>query len=138
MTFATPADLASRYGDQELLLLADRDGDGVVDAGVVESHLADTDAEIVGLLAGSVRIDPTAVPLNLTRLACDICRYRLHGANPTDDVRARYKDAVDFLRRVAEGKASLDGGAAAPTQAQASPRPAASIVRPRLFSRDLL
>src|SRR5438874_1450997 len=115
MTFAALADLTARFGEQELLLLADRDNTGAVDPGVVEAHLQDADAEIVSLLAGAVAIDPLNVPLNLKRLACDIARYRLYGASVPEDVRDRYKDAVLQLQAIAAGKATLDGGAASPT-----------------------
>lgn len=139
MTFAAVSDLRKRFGDQELLLLADRDNDGVLDAGVVEAHLQDADAEIVGLISQAVTIDPANVPLNLIRLACDIARYRLYGANPTEDVRSRYKDAVAQLRLIAQGLATLDGGAIAPTEPaeNTSPRAAATEPGSRIFNRGL-
>jgi phage gp36-like protein len=137
MTFATVADLTARFGAQELLLLADRDNTGAIDAGVVEAHLQDADAEIISLLAGSATIDTSNPPLNLKRLACDIARYRLHGQNVPEDVRTRYEDAVKFLRLVAAGGANLDGGAAAPTETTAPIRAAASEPGTRIFTRGL-
>lgn len=137
MTFATASDLEARFGSTELLQLADRENVGAIDEAVVDAHLADADAEIIALLGGSVAIDALDPPLNLKRLACDIARYKLHGANPPEDVRKRYEDAVKFLGRVAEGKATLDGGAAAPQQAQASPKPAVAEPGTRIFKRGL-
>lgn len=137
MTFASAQDLADRYGEQELLLVADRDNDGVMDAGVVAAALQDADAEIVSFIGQAVRIDPAKVPLNLKRLACDIARYRLYGASPTEDVRKRYDDAVSFLKRVAAGAATLDGGASAPAEAQTPPKPAAVVPGSRIFKRGL-
>jgi phage gp36-like protein len=137
MTFATTADLEARFGTVELLQLTDREGVGLVSEGVAEAHLQDADAEIISLIGGAVVIDPLNPPLNLKRLACDIARYKLHGATAPEDVRKRYDDAVKFLVRVAEGKATLDGGAAAPSQAQQPPLSAATEPGNRIFSRGL-
>lgn len=135
MSFASVSDMQTRYGAQELLLLGDRDNDGVLDAGVVEAFLQDADAEIVSELAGAATIDALDPPLNLKRLACQIARYRLYGANPPEAVRMDYEDAVKFLRLVRDGKASLDGGASAPTEIPVSPRAAATEPGSRIFTR---
>lgn len=137
MTFASVDDLRLRYGDQELMLLADRDRDGVLDVGVVEAHLQDADAEIISELAGTVNIDPASPPLNLKRLACQIVRYRLYGANPPEAARQDYEDTLKFLRLVRDGKANLDGGANAPIEIPPSPRAAAVIPGSRIFNRGL-
>lgn len=137
MTFATEQDLVTRYGQQEVLLLADRDGDQVVDAGVLEAALADADAEIVSELAGQATIDPDAPPRNLVRIACQIARYRLYGANPPEAARNDYKDAIAFLRLVRDGKASLDGGDAAPTETPPATLAAATDPGTRIFTRGL-
>lgn len=137
MSFASVSDLQTRYGDQEILLLADRDGDGVLDAGVVEAHLADADAEIISELAGAVSIDAASPPLNLKRLACQIARYRLYGANPPKAARDDYEDAIKFLRLVRDKKASLDGGATAPAEVSPPSLAAASEADERIFTRRL-
>jgi phage gp36-like protein len=137
VSFAVLADLEARYGAQEILLLADRDGDQVVDPGVVEAHLRDADAEIVSELAGTVAIDPANPPLNLVRIACQIARYRLYGANPPEAARNDYTDAIKFLRLVRSGQASLDGGSAAPVAAAEPIRAAATEPGTRIFTRGL-
>lgn len=137
MTFATAQALEARFGSAELLQLSDRENVGAMDEAVVDAALQDADAEIIGLLAGSVMIDAQDPPLNLVRLACDIARYRLYGAVAPEDVRKRYEDATAFLKRVAEGKATLDGGASAPTAPQASPRPAATDPGERVWKRGI-
>lgn len=137
MTFATPADLVMRYGQAEILLLADRDGDQVADAGVMETVLGDADGEIISELAGQVPINPVAPPRNLVRLACQIARYRLYGANPPEAARLDYTDAIKFLRLVREGKASLDGGDANPIQTPPPTLAAATEPGVRIFNRGL-
>ncbi len=139
MTFATLSDLQARFGDREIKLLADRDNDGVIDAGVVESALEDADAEIVSLIGQAVSIDTANLPRNLVRLACEIARFRLYGANVGEEVRKRYEDAVRQLRLIATGQATLDGGAAAPAEAanQAPLKAAATEPGSRVFRRGL-
>ena len=44
--YATLQDLQTRFGEDALLIAADRDGDNQVDAEVVEQALEDADAEI--------------------------------------------------------------------------------------------
>lgn len=136
MTFASQSDMETRFGDQELQLIAERN-DASTYAGVIAAALQDADAEIIGLVGRAVTIDPLNPPLNLIRLACDIARYRLYGANPPEDVRLRYKDATAFLTRVGAGQVSLDGGAAAPTDIAASSMAAASEPGSRIFRRGL-
>lgn len=136
MTFASHADMVARYGERELQLLAVRDNGGAYGE-VIAAVLQDADAEIIGLLGGKVSIDPLDPPLNLIRLACEIARYRLYPSTPPDDVRRRYEDATTFLKRVADGKATLDGGATAPTEIAKPSLAAASVTPERIFKRGL-
>ena len=136
MTFASAQDLQDRFGLDELLLVADRDRDGVPDVEIIAAALEDADSEIVSILAGVVTIDPDNVPRNVRRGACNIARYRLYQAAPTDDVRQRYEDEIKYFEKVRKGDAGLDGGAVAPTTPQASPKAAASAAAPRRFRRD--
>ena len=137
MTFATEQDLVSRYGQQEILLLADRDGDQVADPGVLDDVLGEAGAEIISELAGQVPINPASPPRNLVRIACQIARYRLYGANPPEAARNDYLDAIRFLGRVREGKASLDGGDANPVQTPPPSLAAATEPGSRIFKRGL-
>lgn len=137
MPFATVQDLTLRFGTEELMLLSDRHHAGEVDEAVVSAALEDADAEIVSMIGHAVAIDAANPPRNLRRVAGDIARYRLYGANPPEAVRKNYEDALAFLRRVADGKATLDGGALNPVAAVASPRPAATEPGERIFRRGL-
>ena len=133
MAYATAQDILAQYGERELLMLADRDGDGVADTGVVEAALADAAEEIDGYLAGEydLPLDPTrARPLR--RIAVDIAVYRLATDTlATDERRARYQDAVRYLERVSRGEIRLGAGDDRPV------RPQRVQVRsaPRRFSR---
>lgn len=137
MTLASAQDLQDRYGLDELVLVADRDRDGVPDAEVILAALEDATSEVVSLIAGAATIDPANVPRNLVRLTCNIARYYLSGTAPTEDVRQRYEDAVAFLKLVRTGQAGLDGGASAPAAVAPTPTAAASEPGSRIFRRGL-
>ncbi len=135
MSYATQADLVERFDQNQLLELADRDGDGTLDTDVVSRALADADAEI-DVWIGKVHDLPLpSVPPRLVTVACDIAFYRLHPAAPSPDARQRYEDAIAFLRAVAEGRAVLDAGGSPPPPAGDGVSHSAPD---RVFTRDRL
>lgn len=107
MPYATQQDLIDRFGEDELIQLTDRDGDGAIDADVMDTALTDADAEIDGYLATKYQLPLATVPGVITQLACDVARYRLYDEHATEQVRNRYKDAVAFLTRLSRGEVSL-------------------------------
>lgn len=107
MTYATQSDLETRFRQQELIDLTDEANLGVIDAAAVAVVLADADAEINGYLAGRYSLPLAQTSPELVRLACDIARYKLYDARATEQVKARYDDAIKKLRDVSSGKASL-------------------------------
>jgi len=119
VTYATQADLEARYGAEEVLQLADRNGDGVVDVGVVDQALLDAAAEIDGYLGSRYQLPLAAAPQVIKVYACDIARYRLYASVATEEVRNRYTDALKFLKLAAEGKVMIGPSAsgAAPLEA---------------------
>jgi phage gp36-like protein len=118
MSYCTQQDLVDRFGEPELIQLTGRDPQGVMDADVIDQAIADADAEIEGYLS-AYQLPLTSVPANLTRIACDIARYRLYADQPVEVVMERYKAAVRFLEGVAAGRfilvdaalgGAIDGG----------------------------
>jgi phage gp36-like protein len=107
MAYATQADLADRFGADELAQLTDRAGAGVPDATVVARALADADAEIDAYLGTRYALPLPAVPSVIARLACDIARFRLWEDRASDEVRRRYEDARRLLDAIARGQVSL-------------------------------
>ncbi len=137
--YATAQELEKRLGGEEaLVILADRDGDGVADAELVERALADATAEIDSYLAGRYTLPLPTVPAVLVRLACDMAVYRItseYGTGLTEERRQRYDDAVAWLKRAASGDVSLG---LPPQQEPASSSPAAPGLvsgKPRAFDR---
>ena len=135
--YATVTDLEGYVGADELTLLADRDGDGARDSGVIEQVLAQTDAEIDGYVAG--RYD---LPLDagraviLKQSAMDIAIYRLctNEALLTDSRRQRFEDARRFLRDIARGEISIGQPGRAPQPSA----PAVASSAPRRFTRKAM
>jgi phage gp36-like protein len=112
VSYAAQSDLATRYGERELVLVTDKSTPptGLVDATVVARALADADALIDSFLGTryAVPISEPA-PAVIVSVACQIARYRLHEDRPTEPIRAAYEDAIRWLERVSQGRANVPG-----------------------------
>lgn len=117
MTYATEQDLIDKYGQDELILLADRDGDQASDATVIAMALDAADREIEGYVIGRYSLPFDPVPDILTDIACTIARYHLHTAHRPETVEADYRHAMTRLKDIQAGRFVL-AAAAAPTPAQ--------------------
>jgi len=136
MTYATQADMTSRFDEKEIVELTDRSNVGQLNVPVLANKLADADAEINGYLQGRYTLPLSSVPEVLVRLACDIARYHLYDNRVTESVRDRYKDAIAYLKLVAAGTVQLGVDAGGTTQAAAS---GPEFDKPvRLFTLDTL
>jgi phage gp36-like protein len=107
--YATQQDIVDRYGQDLLLLIADRDADAVIDVDVVTRALTDATAEIDTYLAAKYELPLPSVPEVLVRLCVDVVVYRLSSEADaaTEERRIRYDDAIALLRRIASGEVSL-------------------------------
>lgn len=122
MTYATAADLETRYGLDELIQLTDRAGTHTVDHVVVGKALADADSIIDGYIGAAIALPLASVPARLTAAACAIARYLLWQDGHPERVRLDYEDVLVWLRDVAAGRASLGlATSAAPPVATALP-----------------
>lgn len=120
MAYATRDTLVERCGLDAVLVVADRDQDGVLDNAVADLALADATAEIDTYVGVRHRLPLASVPEVLARLCCDIALYRLSvdAGSHTEEKRKRYEDAVALLRRIASGEVSL--GLATPAEQESS------------------
>lgn len=135
--YCTQADLETRYGADEVLQLADRDGDGVADTGVIEAAIADAGNEIDGYLAGVASLPLASVPPLLARLACDLARFGLWRDGASERVRQGAQDARAALADIARGRIRLpDADGAQPTASGAATLRVTA--RTRVFSDDAL
>lgn len=122
MTYATQTDLEDAFGAAEILQLADRDQDGVIDDGVVAAALARADSVIDGYLGGRYALPlATPYPPVIVATACDLARYWLYDNAATERVREGFEDAINWLKDVAAGKVLLQLPAARSNVAIGSP-----------------
>ncbi|SDI53746.1 gp436 family protein [Propionivibrio dicarboxylicus] len=112
MAYATQADMETRFGEEELAQLTDRESATTIDAGVVARALNDAKAEIDGYLSARYALPLTTVPDILVRINCDIARYFLFDDRVTEAVRNRYLDAVKLMRSIASGDVTMAGASA--------------------------
>ena len=107
--YATQQNIIDTYGNDVLVVAADRDGDGNADAGVVDEALNQATAEMDSYIAVKYELPLPSVPAVLVPQCVDIALYRLSlDANAmTEEIRQRYEDAVAWLKAIAAGKASL-------------------------------
>ena len=103
MAYLTEQDLTDRIGADEVLRLADRDGDGVADSGVVSKAIAEAEGIIDSYLTGRYVLPLSPMPVILTSLAADLALYNLHPWGAPEEMRQRYKDAVATLGKIAKG-----------------------------------
>lgn len=107
MTYATLSDLIERAGQSEIRQIADRDRDGLIDEGVVQSALADADNLIDGYIAAKYATPLPSTPSLVRTWAVSIARYVLHRNGAPDHVAADYKDAMSALKDVSLGRIAL-------------------------------
>jgi phage gp36-like protein len=116
MSYATPRDMQARFPAVRLAEITDPAGLAVDEAALqraLDAATQEMDAYL-GQRYELPLVTPSAVP---TWVCCDIAVYRLMTLLPKEvlsDARHRYKDAVDWLKDIADGVLSLAPGAALP------------------------
>lgn len=121
MAYATLQDLIDRFGRTELVQLTDRTNKpaSTIDESVVARALTDAEATINGYVARRYQLPLSSVPEALTKKACDIARYYLHGkaADKDSQVYLAHKEAIDWLKNVASGLVVIDAAGIVPAAA---------------------
>lgn len=107
MDYATLDDLIERAGQDEILMVADRDGDGVADPDVVAKAIADAASAIDGYLAVRYRLPLVVIPSQVNGWAVSIARYHLHRDGAPDHVVRDWKAANADLEKVSSGRIRL-------------------------------
>lgn len=108
--YATVKDFVLRIGEFQAIQLTDRDREGVVNESVLTIALSDSTSQIDGYLSARYRLPLPTIPQNLTRICCDLTRYRLASMSEvtiTDEIITRYKLSLKELEDLAAGKISL-------------------------------
>lgn len=110
MAYATLQNIIDYYGNDQLLITFDRDNNGVVDSEIVAAALDRASAEIDGYLTGRYTVPLVEpVPEILIGFCVDIALYKgaFNPALVTEEKRKRYRDAIRYLEKVAEGRITL-------------------------------
>jgi phage gp36-like protein len=109
VAYAAQIDLENQYGTDLVTRLADHDGDGVADQAAIDDALASATSIIDAYLAARYTVPLENPPPIVRDLTVDIAWYRLAYSRlkQTAEMRLRYEDAIKFLTRVADGKASI-------------------------------
>ena len=102
--YATRNDLEARFGEEEVQELEMMQSVG----NSIEEAIQDASEEIDSYIAVRYTLPLPSIPSTLRRVACNIARYRLYFQQPIEEVENRYKAEIDFLKRVADGKAVLN------------------------------
>lgn len=107
--YATQDDMVKTFGERECVSLTDEEMTGNVGAEVMSNALQRASAEIDGYLVGRYSLPFADGARILTGRCCDIARYHLATTYKiaTQEIQARYDDAIRFLEKVAEGRISL-------------------------------
>lgn len=109
MAYTTEAELVKRFGEAEIIQLSDKSSLGVIDSDVVTAAISDADNEMNAYLGViyelPLSVSP-AIPM-LEDISSDIARFRLHENRATQEVVYRYEKRIEFLQKVAAGKAIL-------------------------------
>lgn len=111
MSYATQQNMIDRFGEQELIELTDHANAGSINVTVLGQALADADAEINAYLVSRYTLPLASVPPVLVKFAADVARYQLYDTRATEQVKARYDDAIKFLKLLASGAVSLGADA---------------------------
>lgn len=141
MAYATTADLDGAYGVERIDMLADMRGLGVRDAVKITRALDDASALIDGYISQRYALPLPSVPAVLREACLSITVYKLatDPAALAEDMRARYEDALRFLRDVAGAKAALGlstrADQAGGSGSTSSPQSAIVDSDTRMFSR---
>lgn len=114
MAYATLDQLVSLFGAEEIRALSDRQGTGALDEQVVREALERASSEVDSYLADRYSTPLSAeapIPAVVASITGDIARYRMTGGDirDSDPIRDRYVRALNWLRDVSDGKASVPG-----------------------------
>lgn len=115
MSYCDQSDLESAgITPAQLVQLADDDEDGVADAAVLAEAIAQADGVIDSYLAARYTVPLATVPATIRSASVDLTVRRLYGRRGlVNEARENaYKAAMDYLKALAAGSATL--GMAAP------------------------
>ena len=139
--YCSQADLAGQVMPSVLVPLADDDRDGVADEAVLLAAIDSASDLVDGYCGPRYPVPFSPVPPIVRRLTTDLAIWNLFGRKGFDEATAekavveRYKAAMRFLEKVAEGKVSIGTGTETPHE---PPLKVAVHSRDQVFTDELL
>lgn len=115
MPYATQSELATRFGELELLQQTDLTGTGVINSQAVTDALTDASALIDGYVSARYSLPLAVVPSLLVGVCCDLARYALYIEAVPPIVQQRREQAIAALRDISLGKLRLEVGGDTPS-----------------------
>jgi phage gp36-like protein len=131
--YCTKQDLLDRGWEKELIQLTDKATPraGVIDEVALQQAIDDATDTINSYIAKYLPLPVDYV--GMVRIGCDIARYMLYDNKATEQVTARYEQAIRYLEKVANGSVSLMQAITAAPISQ--PVMIEMTASPRLFGR---
>ena len=136
MSYSTKADILEQMDEDVLIQLTDDLDAGEVDEDMVTRAIDDADSEIDSYCGVRHVVPFVTVPNRVRKLSVDIAIYNLYARRKgaPEDRKARYENAIRFLKDVAKGIATLGEDDPDATPAE-SHRPDIDQAD-RIFTRD--
>lgn len=137
MPYVTQAEYEEAYTADELAQLADRDGLGVPDPGVVAAAIERAAGIIDSYLRARFTLPLAETPDLVRECALRIMRYVLAGDHASDRMKDDYDQALKWLSEIRDGKmdVGLTPSDTSPEATGGGPRIAQG---PAVFDRDAL
>lgn len=109
MSYATPAQMVERFGQEELIQVSNRTGypAAEIDPVTLAAALKDGSDLIDGYLGKRYAIPLKPVPSLAVRWNCDLARWFLQPGAPPEMVKANYERTLEELQAAADGSISL-------------------------------
>lgn len=135
MAYCTQTDLLEQISSDILVQLTDDADAGTIDTDAIDRAIADADAEINSYCGTKYDVPFTTVPVMVRKLSVDITVYNLYARRrgAPEDRKARYDDAIRFLKDVAKGIGTL--GVSTPAAGDDSGPEATTVKSDRIFSQ---
>lgn len=102
-------DIQERMNKEDYLIMTDKNRDGAADVDLVLEVIEDVEAEVNSYLGVRYTLPLSPVPVVLRRVCVDIALYRLACTSGpvTEEIKERFKAAIQWLEDVAAGKKIL-------------------------------
>lgn len=110
MPYITQQHIIDSIGESDFVMLADPNCTGAADEDVVARAIAAAESEVSSYVGQRYALPLAETPPILLQVTADVAAYRLARTPDlmTEDRRQRYKDAIAWLAKLAQGTVRLD------------------------------